>query len=486
MRRSADWDYRGIVAGRGTRHPAPMSSRVSLFLAAVLALAGVVAVAPAPASAARADELGSALQTLLNKQRTSINIPGVTATVIFSDGSRWSGASGNAALSPKTAATARTPFVVGSITKTFVAALVMRLAEEGVLSLEDPLSKWLPAYPNAAKISLRQLLSHTSGVYNYFEHPDYNSLVFKRPTYNWQPQEILDTFKRAPYFAPGTGYHYSNTGYVLLGMVAEKAAGVGLGEQLRTRFWQPLGLARTSFQGDGPPPSAAAKGYLLKSTGFKEISDSTGYRPTRSAATVAWAAGSMVATADDIATWGRALYGGGVLQPASLTEMLDYGRYPGGGQYGLGLRTRTLDGRRMFGHTGSLRGYVAAMWHLPAENTTVVVTTNRGRIVANEIVNAILRRVFRDTTAPSVPTGLTGSAHPNRVVKLTWNASTDNLPGTIRYRVFRDGVAIGTKVTTTSFSDQPTAGSHKYRVRAIDAAGNKSALSPPIYLSATR
>jgi CubicO group peptidase (beta-lactamase class C family) len=269
-------------------------------------------------------------------------------------------------------------------------------------------------------------------------------------------------------------------------MVAEKATGTPLGAQLEARFWQPLGMTRTSFQGDGPPPAASAKGYLLTNTGFREISDSTGYRPTRSAATVAWAAGAVVATADDIATWARALYEGDVLEAGSTTEMLDYARYVGGGKYGLGVRTRTLDGRRMFGHTGSLRGYAATMWHLPAENVTVVVTTNRGRIYADTIADVLLRRVFKDTTPPSVPTGLAGTAQANRVVKLAWNPSTDNAPGTVRYRVFRDGVAIGTQTTATSYSDQPTAGQHRYQVRAIDAAGNKSALSPPIYVTARR
>jgi D-alanyl-D-alanine carboxypeptidase len=466
--------------------------RTPLLVALLLALA-LVASAPVavPWQSARAtdsgpthaDQLGPALDALLKQQRKAMRVPGATATIVFADGSRWSGAAGKAMRNPEVKATPRTPFVVGSITKTFVAALILKLAEDGALTLDDPLSRWMPAYPNGANLSLRQLLSHSSGVYNYFEHPDYGRLVFKRPTYKWAPTEILETFERKPYFAPGAGYYYSNTNYVLLGLVAEAAGGAPLGEQLRTRFTQPLGLARTYFQGDGPPPVSSAKGHLLKPSGMKEISDSTGYRPTRSAATVAWAAGDGVATADDIATWARALYGGAVLAPDSLAEMLDDARYPGTG-YGLGVRMRQLDGRRLVGHTGSLRGFVAATWHLPAEDTTIAVMTNRGRINANKIVNALLRRVFTDTIAPSVPTGLAGVAGDDRYVTLTWDASTDNLPGTITYRVLRNGTAIGTRQTSTSYIDRPAAGTHRYQVRAIDAAGNKSALSSSIYVTA--
>jgi len=278
-----------------------------IFLSLVLSM---VAVGPAAASPAvdatgtsAAAGLGPALQQIIDNKRRSIDIPGISAAVIFGDGSRWSGASGKASLSTNAAATTQTPFVVGSITKTFLATTIMRLVEDGRLALDDPLANWLPGYPNSQNISLRQLMSHTSGVFNYFEHRDYNRLVFDRPAHAWQPQEILDTFGRAPYFAPGAGYHYSNTGFVLLGMVIEKITGISVGQQFAATLYGPLGLGRTWFQGDGPPPAESAKGYLLNKSGvFREWSDASGYRPTRSAATVAWTAGGVVANADDLAT----------------------------------------------------------------------------------------------------------------------------------------------------------------------------------------
>jgi D-alanyl-D-alanine carboxypeptidase len=478
------------------------STPVVAWTTSLTLAAGVLLAVPVPAqatadpqlplptsafSATRAETLGAKLQSTLDAQRLAVNVPGATAAVIFPDGSRWSGGSGRAALNPARSAGRDTPFVAGSITKTYVAAVILRLVEEGVLELDGTLDRWLPAYPGAKGITLRQLMGHTSGVFNYFEHSKYNDAVFGHPNRHWQPQEILDTFQRAPYFAPDAGYHYSNTGFVLLGMVIEKATGSSFGSVLADRFLKPLGLARTSFQGDGPPPSTAAQGYLLKDGAFREVSDSSGYRPTRSAATVAWAAGGMVGSAPDIATWGHALYGGRLLTPASMKEMLDYRRSPyANGTYALGTRTRLLDGRRMFGHTGSLRGFVAAMWHFPQQATTVVVLTNRGRINANTIADALARRALADTTPPSVPQGLKGEPLGYRRVGLSWQPSTDDSGGTIRYRVLRDGKRIAT-VTATSYIDRPAvAGTYSYKVRAVDAAGNKSAFSVTIKVRARR
>ena len=110
----------------------------------------------------------------------------------------------------------------GSITKTFITSAVMELKEDGDLSIDDPLSKWVPDYPNAENITLAQLMSHTSGIFDYFQHPDYNLRVFDEPDHAWTAEEILTDFWRKPYCDPGTCYQYSNTNFVLLGMVVER------------------------------------------------------------------------------------------------------------------------------------------------------------------------------------------------------------------------------------------------------------------------
>jgi D-alanyl-D-alanine carboxypeptidase len=267
----------------------------------------------------------------------------------------------------------------------------MQLAEEGKLSIDDPLADWLPDYPRATQITLRHLLSHTSGVFNHFEHSSYNKRVFGSGAgHAWTSDEILTEFARAPYFAPGNGFHYSNTGFVLLGLVIEAETGKSLGQVLRQRFFKPLGLKRTYLQSATLPPAGSAHGYLLKSGEWREWSDETGYRPTISAATVAWAAGDLVSSARDVAKWCAALYGGNVLNGTSRSEMIetDYSNYANGG-YGLGTRTRTSNGQPALGHTGSLRGFSAAMWHFPESDLTVVVMGNLGRIQVNPIADAL-------------------------------------------------------------------------------------------------
>ena len=194
------------------------------------------------AGGTRAQDIAPWLQNAIDSQRVAWKVPGVSAAVILGDGSRWAGVSGRSSVVPDQSVAPATSFVVGSITKTFVASLILELRDDGLLALDDPLSLWLPDYPNSAGITLRQLLSHTSGVFDYFAHPDYPEAVFSDPSRSWAPEEILATFPHAPYFAPGTGYRYSNTNFVLLGLVAEAAGGAPIGQQLRTRFWQPLGL----------------------------------------------------------------------------------------------------------------------------------------------------------------------------------------------------------------------------------------------------
>jgi D-alanyl-D-alanine carboxypeptidase len=307
------------------------------------------------------------------------------------DGSRWAGVSGQSSLDPAVNVAVDTPFVAGSITKTFIATTIMSLQDEGALSIDDHLSKWLPDYPNADQITLRQLLSHTSGLFDFFTHPSYNRLVFGDPLRVWTPQEVLDTFVLAPYCAPGTCYHYSNTGFILLGLVIEAQTGQKLGDVLRQRWFGPLGLTNTYFQDGGSPlPSDAAYGHLARVGGVREFDDGTDYRPSTSAATVAWACGAVESTATDLATWANDVYGGHILSEQSLAEMTDFAANTySDASYGLGTRTRFFDGRQMVGHTGSLRGFYGAMWHYPAENLTIVVELNLGRIDPNPLADQL-------------------------------------------------------------------------------------------------
>jgi D-alanyl-D-alanine carboxypeptidase len=339
-----------------------------------------------------ASQLDAQLRQALDQQRTALNIPGISATITFPDGSTWSSALGLAEVSPARPAATATPFVVGSISKTFVAAGILQLVDEGALTLDDPLSNWLPTYPRASQITLRMLLTHTSGVFNLYESPNYSRLVVSRPHRTWTPLMVLSKLSGTPYCDPGACYHYSNTGFILLGLVIEAETGKPLGTVWRERFFTPLGMSATYFQGDGPPPASSARGYKKTKTGNIAIDDGSSYRPTQSEGTVIWAAGGIVASAPDIARWGRALYGGDILSDASLARMTAFTFHPEkqGGYYGMGTRMRTFQDHNMEGHTGTLRAFNAAMWYLPELDLTVAVMTNRTGIDANAITDALL------------------------------------------------------------------------------------------------
>jgi D-alanyl-D-alanine carboxypeptidase len=365
-----------------------------VILAASLALLvpGASALdASAPVDASLADRLYATLRT----QRQELRVPGLVAAMRMPDGRTWLGAVGRAEVGGAFA-TPDTPWVIGSITKSFVAALGLKLQEEGVLSLDEPISTWLPDYPNGTAITLRMLLSHRSGIFDYFWHDQYEKLVFGRPTHHWTTDEIL-ALTGAPLFPPGTAFSYSNTNYVLAGIILEQVGGATLAEQIRSRFLEPLGMTSTVFQGEEEPPPGGARGYLREDRDWIDQSDGTDYRPNTSAATVANAAGAMLSTARDLLRWEGALYGGEILSPDSMDQLTAFRS-----GYGLATRRQRLAGRPGLGHGGSLRGYVAVMYRLPDPGIDVIVFTNRGRVFLDPVADALVATVIGTRERPIV------------------------------------------------------------------------------------
>ncbi|HUR16146.1 MAG TPA: serine hydrolase, partial [Candidatus Limnocylindrales bacterium] len=176
-----------------------------------------------PPDGSMAQILGTELGNTVEAERVRLEVPGTSAVILFPDGSRWTGVFGLADVERDLPVQSDTTFAVGSVTKTFTTAAIFQLHDEGALSIDDPLANWLPDYPNASAITLRHLLGHTSGVFNYFEDPQYNRRVFVTDVgHRWTPDEILTAFAREPYGVPGEQFHYSNTGFVLLGLVVEQ------------------------------------------------------------------------------------------------------------------------------------------------------------------------------------------------------------------------------------------------------------------------
>lgn len=340
--------------------------------------------------------LGAALQAIVDEAVERIPTPGISVAIRLPSGELWTGVAGQASITPARPITTETVFGIASITKTFVTALIMQLAEEGALTLDDRLALYLPDFPRAARVSLRHLLSHTSGIYDYFTNPRYVNEVYADTSRAWTFDEILD-FVGAPYCDPGSCYHYSNTNFVLLGRVAEIAGGKPLHTLIRKRLLDPLGLTDTVFQPYEQTPLDHAHGHLISGTGYVDHTGMSRIVPHRSAVTVAWAAGAMASNPSDLARWADALYGGEVVSADALAQMIDF-QPPDG--YGLGTRSTVFSGRLAAGHLGGIRGFESAMWHFMAEDVTIVVCTNRGRYSTGRTVRMLTRTLMGPAALP--------------------------------------------------------------------------------------
>ncbi len=354
------------------RHIVPPTAR-TMLVAAIAAL--LWACSPAAQAQTVDTAFGGQLQRLVDDLQQQNELVGIAAAIAMPDGKQWQGAAGISDL----AVPLRPDMLqgIGSITKTYVAALVLKLAEDGLLSLDDSLHRWLPHYANIdSTITIRQLLNHTGGVFNYLNNPAVNDSLLANLYRIWTPEEILTSFIQAGTFAPGKGWAYSNTGYILLGIIAEKASGVSVETAIRNRLLTPLGLAHTFFPvaedlaGDVADPWSDI-------TGDGSPDNIIGI-PRDALHSIAGAAGAMYATPTDLVAWGRALYGGQVLTPASVSAMTTFRTVSFGlsNGYGLGAMRFRVAGKNVYGHGGNILGYSSILLYSPDDSITVAAIIN--------------------------------------------------------------------------------------------------------------
>jgi D-alanyl-D-alanine carboxypeptidase len=366
--------------------------------------------------------MAARLDRALARAQKALLLPGAEATVIFADGSTWTGAAGMADVTAGRPVQPTTPFAVASVTKTFTSALILRYVDQGLLKLDDPLARWLPEWPNARRITIRMLLNHTSGIPDYFRNPKLDLALNKDKTRSWTPAEVLEAYvPKGAVFPPGKGWAYSNTNYLLLGVVAAEVGGAPWAELVRSELIEPLGLDATYVQGVEEPLAAPALAYRYID-GFRGPTpqvrtDGSTVVPFRSVATAADSAGALASTTGDLARWARALYGGtGVLSAATRREMLTFVkayRYGTVTSYGLGVSRVRFDGHAAYGHTGALVGTRSAIRYFPREKVTVAVLFNRETFVGDDVVRILARTIFpKPSPSPSPGTSPLPTAAP--------------------------------------------------------------------------
>jgi D-alanyl-D-alanine carboxypeptidase len=315
------------------------------------------------------------LQTTLDRVRRQQKLPGAAAAVVFPDGHVWTGTSGLADVSTRQPVRADTLFAVASVTKTFIAALVLQLAEDGAVDLDETLSRWVPTFPNSRRISLRQLLSHTSGLADYVS--DGRFLAAQRRhglDAVWTPKQLL-RYVPEPLAAPGERWIYSNTNFLLLGLVIERATHSAVGRELHRRLLPRATFGRIVFQIGERPHGRVAVGYD-DLHGQTEHTANNPYVPSTADATSAWSSGNLLASAADLARAGESVLDGSLLSRDSLRQMTHWVKALDPPEYGLGLAHDELAGQEVWGHSGDITGFHADLWYLPKSRLTVAALTN--------------------------------------------------------------------------------------------------------------
>ncbi len=259
---------------------------------------------------------------------------------------------------------------IGSVTKSFTVTALLQLADKGMVRLEDPIAKYVNAVPDGDHITLRQLARMESCLYNYTDNRAFERTVHADPQHQFSQADLLEfAFTEPPLCTPGTGFHYSNTNAILLGLVVEKVSGQSLPDYISEHLLLPLGLSHTSFPTTSAFPQPHAKGYTNWTADGREV-DATDWNPSWS-----WAAGAMISTLEDLHVWTVAAATGEMLTAAMQRQRLETISEPGvTADIGYGLGIFNLAG--WIGHSGTVPGYGTVAVYLPDQQLTLIILVN--------------------------------------------------------------------------------------------------------------
>jgi D-alanyl-D-alanine carboxypeptidase len=337
-----------------------------IALIAVLALAaGSAAAKPLPAKDRKF------VDGVVAKAMEGERLPGVSVTVSSPKGN-YTRAYGVSNRSTGAPLTVNDHVRIASITKTFTATAILLQVADGKLSLEDPISKWFPNVPNATKITVRDLLAMRSGLYDFTAEPKFLKAFTENPLLKFGPQDVVkieETHK--PVAEPNTETKYTDSNYVLLGLILEAVSGETAEAAITNQVIEPLGLKHTSFPATAAMPKPFSRGYFAGDEGKSKIQDYTAVNPK-----VAWTAGAMVSTLGDLRKYARELATGPLLPPSLQAERLEFGEIPNKGGppvgYGLGI----LHVGSWLGHDGAIFGFSTVTMYEPKTHTTIAATAN--------------------------------------------------------------------------------------------------------------
>jgi len=375
-----------------------------------------------------------AFQTVVEAAVRQLKVPGAMVLLRTPQGNFNAGV-GTTELGVHIPPAANTHFRIASNTKTMTGALIVLLAQDGKLKLSDPVSTYIPDVPDGENITVAQLLKMRSGIYGYTADPALAAAMDANPGKAWTPQEVLAiAFRHPPQFAPDASYEYSNTNYALLGLIAEKVGGRPLAQQFADRLFGPVGLTQTSLPAadDTSMPAPYSHGYMYGGS-FYALADDPYPADMQAAAqagtlqpvdytnqnsSYATAAGGAISTADDLATWMKALVSGKVFNADYHQQWLtslqpEDPAAPDGQKYGYGISYQRFGpNAAMFYHGGELPGFNSFMGYDPDNDVALVIWTNLtlspdGRTTAQAMLPTVLDEIYAGLSLAPPPTPTT-------------------------------------------------------------------------------
>lgn len=345
-------------------------------------------------------EASARLQTVLDSVSNKYHIRGVSTAIIVPGTGTWKGVHGTSAngnpLTPDML------FGIGSNTKTYTSCIMLLLQEKGVLNLDDTIGTWIKDRPNiSGKITIRQLLNHTSGLYNYTTNPSFNDSLIADFARVWNAEAILD-FVGKPVFSPGKSWQYSNTNYILAGLIIEKVTGKSYPEVLREFILDPQHFSHTIlFPFQSTTDVIASPWSTLNIPGYPQFDVLDSGYANEAMFSLAWSAGGIMATAEDDARFWDALISGHIISDASMKQMRHYISIGiNGGHrwyYGLGIfmMDHAVNNHTVFSHGGTILGYIAENIVDSSTGITISVLTNQDSITNDKVQQNVIRPLHK-------------------------------------------------------------------------------------------
>ncbi len=336
---------------------------------------------------------------------TSQGAPSAAVAVVRDGTTIYVRAFGLRDVARSTPADARTRYEIGSITKQFTAAAILQLKEAGKLALDDPLAEYVPSFPHARRITLRQLLDQTSGLPNYTDAKDF----VRRAGEPGSLAEIEAMIAGPLHFTPGTKWEYSNSNYIALGRVIEVVSGMRYRDYMQTHIFTPLGMTHTTWIADEPHLRDFAIPYWHGRENHAPLAPSPPFGERW-----AGAAGAIVSTAGDMALWDEALAAGRVVSPSDLKLMQTPGTLANGTptDYGFGWLIDTFDGEPRIWHNGGTFGSSSSNMLFPRQHLDVIVLENQGFVAASAIAGDVFEALYPKIAAGAHAVG----AHENPAI----------------------------------------------------------------------